>query len=830
MSQLRMSQIGVSVVIPVWNQWQFTKACLDSLRPTVGVRDEIIVVDNGSEDQTPTGLKHFPGIKVITNEANLGFAVACNQGAAAATGDVVVFLNNDTLVTSRWLDDLVSPFEDETVAATGPRSNMVSGPQIVENIDYTFGSVPELRKFAKKWQNEHKGQTSETERLVGFCLAVRHSAFEAIDGFDETFEIGGAEDDDLGLRLIANGGRLLITHGSFVHHHGHATFDGNGLDWFAIQEKNLDRFAAKHGSARSPRRESGAPLLSACMIVKDEEELLSKCLSSLSGLVDEVVIYDTGSTDGTVQLARDAGATVIEGYWDDDFGRARNAALQACKGEWVIHIDADEVLECDPLALRQRLQQSPIAALQVEILNLSTDGRNNLTHRPCRIFKRALHHWSGRLHEQVVRRDGGSRTELGFENDARIIHSGYTAEQVTKKNKGERNIRIATAEGTEEEGRDPVDRLTNLARSYTFAERHEEALALYAQARSMATKLPVARRTLLRAGAQTCLTVGRPEEALAWADELATVCKSPDTANYLRGMALADLGRFEESLVALTDCDEMTDDDGVVFPVDTVHIRRAACYGALGQWEHAAAEFQLVADASDSQESVLALAVEAYWRIGRDVSSLLSRLDSTSINALLAQMKSIPVGAADAALEHLFQRPELRSNVLALAISIGPSLPCERALTWSQALRAVGLVDKCPLIAKAWDTSQHVNDRLTAAVLAKAAFDDDRADGALKFSATSVAPADFVACLYQISELAPSLLEKFVIAASTLPDRSFAMARALHELGAPDEGIAVLMHGLDKEGVNDVLATKAAEWLVSVGHEHEAAQLRSSVN
>src|SRR5438270_11903652 len=87
---------SASIVIPVWNQWQMTKGCLESLRPTLGVRDEVIVVDNGSEDGTAAGLATFPWIRVVTNPENRGFAIACNQGLAEAKGDVVVFLNNDT--------------------------------------------------------------------------------------------------------------------------------------------------------------------------------------------------------------------------------------------------------------------------------------------------------------------------------------------------------------------------------------------------------------------------------------------------------------------------------------------------------------------------------------------------------------------------------------------------------------------------------------------------------------------------------------------------------------------------------------------------------------
>src|SRR5947207_75467 len=88
-----MDRPAASIVIPVWNQWEVTKACLDSLRPTLGVRDEVIVVDNGSEDGTAAGLRAYSWIRVITNEQNRGFAVACNQGGAEARRDIIVLLN-----------------------------------------------------------------------------------------------------------------------------------------------------------------------------------------------------------------------------------------------------------------------------------------------------------------------------------------------------------------------------------------------------------------------------------------------------------------------------------------------------------------------------------------------------------------------------------------------------------------------------------------------------------------------------------------------------------------------------------------------------------------
>ena len=83
-------------------------------------------------------------------------------------------------------------------------------------------------------------------------------------------------------------------------------------------------------------------LVSLCMIMKNEEDELPLVIASAAGLVDEIVIYDTGSTDRSIALARELGATVVEGYWDDDFSRARNEALEHCDGR------------LDPLARRRR--------------------------------------------------------------------------------------------------------------------------------------------------------------------------------------------------------------------------------------------------------------------------------------------------------------------------------------------------------------------------------------------------------------------------------------------------------------------------------------------
>src|SRR5437867_2509435 len=97
---------------------------------------------------------------------------------------------------------------------------------------------------------------------------------------------------------------------------------------------------------------SATPLLSICMIVKNEEENLARALGSAAGLDAELVVVDTGSTDGTVEVARRAGARVLEFPWVDDFSAARNFGFESARGRWLLVLDADEELTDD---LRERV-------------------------------------------------------------------------------------------------------------------------------------------------------------------------------------------------------------------------------------------------------------------------------------------------------------------------------------------------------------------------------------------------------------------------------------------------------------------------------------------
>lgn len=791
-----MQRPAASIVILAWNEWEMTQACLDSLRPTLGIHDEVIVVDNGSTDATAGGIRRFPWVRVVTNPENRGFAAGCNQGAALASRDVVIFLNNDTLLAGRWLDALLAPFGDPTVGATGPRSNFVSGPQLVEHVDYTSTQVSGIRPFVRHWEAAHHNQTSEVERLVGFCLAVRRATFEAIGGFHEGFGIGGYEDDDLCARIRDEGSRLMITHGSFVHHHGHRTFDANGVDWYAIQQENAQLFHARRGDkAESRADDAPAPLLvSACLIVKDEEAILGDCLASLEGLVDEIVVYDTGSTDGTIELARRAGAKVIEGYWDDNFGRARNAALEQCRGQWILHIDADETIVGDLAAAREVLRNPATDdAILVVIDNLAPGRAEGMQHKACRLFRRVRGQWMGRLHEQVVARAGQPPLPRGRIEHLRIVHSGYLPELVEKRNKGERNTKLAEAELATDTTSDRSLLVFNLARSLAFAGRHDEAIERCREAKKPGGLLTI-RRAAMRFGAELLLSSGRPMDALDWVAELRPLADQPAVCDYLEGSARLFLGEHERALELLSGLEELWDDDGISINNDTVLTRKGLALVAGGVWAEGADALLEVVQRQPVSNAWGPL-VLGQWHAKRSLDDVAAVLPDEQMRAVLAQMMFIDAQAADAFANALWGRTPRDPRLLGFGAHHAPRLELAECLEWASRLRTGGLPQHCPLIARA--NAEHVDHRhrIQAAAVAVGAFNEQRGDGIVARLAPTVPSDLFLTVLVELDELAPTLLPTFISHAATSAPRCEALADALEELGAEEQAQAIRAHG-----------------------------------
>ena len=193
--------------------------------------------------------------------------------------------------------------------------------------------------------------------------------------------------------------------------------------------------------------------LSLCMIVRDEEEMLPRCLAAVAGAVDEIVIVDTGSQDATVEIARSFGAKVIEFPWTGSFAEARNVSFDAASGDWLMYLDADEVLVAEDLeklrALTGHTWREAFYLVETNFTGDLTDG-TAVTHNAMRIFRnRPEYRFEGRLHEQIGMRLPGYLPERLEQTSVRVEHYGYLGAVRDAKEKSRRNIELLLAQQAE---------------------------------------------------------------------------------------------------------------------------------------------------------------------------------------------------------------------------------------------------------------------------------------------------------------------------------------------------------------------------------------------
>ncbi len=515
-----------SIIVLACNQADLTRLCLESVLHFTRGDYELILIDNGSTDGIPQlfeEIKTRSGparVEAIRNEQNLGFAKGVNQGIAAAQGDFIVLLNNDTIVTPGWLDGLIhwSLRDWPTVGMVGPLSNYAPPPQ---HLDAGYQDLRDVEPFARQRRRQFAGRALEVPRLTGFCLLIRKVVLEAIGGtLDEQFGIGFFEDDDLCLRARQAGFRLLVAQDVFIHHFGNRTFKGLQLDTEQQLRDNFQRFRAKWGDAAAApyrmadhsssahRPVAGAaqltsapvaassgpavasvpsangvhaagsrPTISLCMIVRNEEKNLAGCLGPLRDVVDEIVVVDTGSSDKTRQLAESLGARVFDLPWPDSFAAARNESIKHAVGEWIFWMDADDRIDAENLAklkeLFGRLPKENVAFVMKCLCVARAPGETATAVDHIRLFRNDPRiRWKYRVHEQIlpaVKCSGGSSEW----SDVVIRHVGYT-DPALRGRKLERDLRLLKLE-EQEQPNDPFT-LFNLGSHFHEVNQPAEAI------------------------------------------------------------------------------------------------------------------------------------------------------------------------------------------------------------------------------------------------------------------------------------------------------------------------------------------------------------------
>jgi len=191
--------------------------------------------------------------------------------------------------------------------------------------------------------------------------------------------------------------------------------------------------------------------ISLCMIVKNEQQNLLRCLGSVQNAVDEIIVVDTGSTDGTYLLAEQAGAKVLSFPWNGNFSQARNTSLACATGDWILFLDADEALAPGSDAVLRRIVSEDNEGYFLKIINfIGAEGCvESCPDLVFRLFRnKPEYRFRGAIHEQIVDviLENNRQARYQIAEDVVILHYGYLNEQITEKDKKNRNINIIKQE------------------------------------------------------------------------------------------------------------------------------------------------------------------------------------------------------------------------------------------------------------------------------------------------------------------------------------------------------------------------------------------------
>jgi GT2 family glycosyltransferase/glycosyltransferase involved in cell wall biosynthesis len=251
----------VSIVIPAYNNWKYSAACLLSIAETAGANLlEVILVDDASTDQTQESAAAIEGLRYLRNGENLGFIGSCNRGVEAARGKYTVLLNNDTQVLDGWLEALLDTF------ARFPEAQLV-GARLI----YPDGKLQEcgglLFQDGSGW-NYGRGDDPnrpeyhflrETDYCSGACLMVPTRIFRELGGFDTRYDPAYYEDTDLAFRVREAGGKVFVQpRATVIHHEGMTSGTDLNSGTKRFQVANQEKFLERWGDALrgfSPRIE-----------------------------------------------------------------------------------------------------------------------------------------------------------------------------------------------------------------------------------------------------------------------------------------------------------------------------------------------------------------------------------------------------------------------------------------------------------------------------------------------------------------------------------------------------------------------------------------------
>ena len=304
-------------------------------------------------------------------------------------------------------------------------------------------------------------------------------------------------------------------------------------------------------------------MLSQCMIVKNEEKNIERALSWAKGFAFEQIVVDTGSTDRTVELAKEFGAKVLHFDWVDDFSVAKNFAMDQARGEWIAILDADEYISREDteelIRILEQIQNDPekeenCDAITCSFIDLDENGNTVSLGSHQRIFRnRPYLRYTGRIHEVIKIKN----THL-ITDDIRIFHTGYTQSAYTDSDKLERNISMLRKEYEKDpDNPDTMHYLANSLLSSGTDEAREEAEELHL--RALASNRPA--NIFVKQLAYDFLIPrfsadNKKDEAIKLCDQAILDIPSNIDYRYYRAVLNNQKGNYKEALEDLKQCEK----------------------------------------------------------------------------------------------------------------------------------------------------------------------------------------------------------------------------------------------------------------------------------
>jgi GT2 family glycosyltransferase len=226
------------IIIPIWNQLDFTRECIEHILKNTKYPYRLILVDNASDEDTK---KYLEGIKnkiagtiLVRNEENAGFIKAVNRGLRLSDSPYICIMNNDTLPAPGWLERMIGFSEAH------PDAGLIN-PQCNGHGNM---SIDEYSKALER----NKGLYMEMNQCQGFCMLMKRRLMEKIGYLDESFGIGGYDDTDYSIRAHKAGFRSVSIRDAYVYHRLHASFDKSGdrEEWVKRNREIYYRKWGKH--------------------------------------------------------------------------------------------------------------------------------------------------------------------------------------------------------------------------------------------------------------------------------------------------------------------------------------------------------------------------------------------------------------------------------------------------------------------------------------------------------------------------------------------------------------------------------------------------------